>query len=430
MSSIASLASSSAAFVPVASQAGTNSSGAASVSGNDATITASSEVQISPQAKALAELYEAASAFVREEHLEPFTGWKRDSAGYTLNYESGYLDIEKYNNYLFDKAATTLVEQARQLGLALDKDETLAQLKADNADIAAIWFNNTERVKYLKMCQEVCFSSLSYGEVESLTDMYIIAKENGLDASQVGLVAFSLGHYHHEDDGANTGEWYHLSPEHSASTAEEIAAYESEDFARIQDKIDQAAELKAKLSNVIFGFNNESEFFAYSLNPRLGLIGGPEAPDPTLSFLLQIADFYSSGPASDETWSWSPATGWTTDPDSPEAAASRAAYEKWLEKTAEELQQLHGDKSGTGAHASGGAGQTEDLEAALANIAHEKELLAQLLEPSNRLAHAEDDSQESSTRPDKEAPVPTLDSLKPAWPEPDGRNQITSSQSR
>ena len=430
MSSIASLASSSAAFVSVVSQAGTNSSGAASVSGNDAPITASPEVQISPQAKALAELYEAANAFVREEHLEPFTGWKSDSAGYTLNYESAYLDVEKYNNYLFDKAATTLVEQARQLGLALDKDETLAQLKADNADIAAIWFNNTERVKYLKMCQSVGFSGLSYGEVEILTDMYIIAKENGLDTSQVNLLASQLGGYHYHDDQAIAREWYHLSPERSAYTAEEIAAYEAEDFARIQDKIDQAAELKAKLSNATFGFNNESGFFAYSLNPRLGLFGGPEAPDPYLSFLLQIADFYSSGAASDETWSWSPATGWTTDPDSPEAAASRAAYEKWLEKTAEELQQCYGDKTGKGASSSGKTGVFDELQTALANLEHEKELLAQLLEPLTRPAQAEDDSQESSTQPDKEAPVPTLDSLKPAWPEPDGRNQITSSQSR
>jgi hypothetical protein len=422
MSSIASLASSSAAFVPAASQAGTNSSGAVSVSSNDAPITTSPEVQISPQAKALAEFYEAASAFVREEHIEPFTGWKRDSAGYTLNYESAYLDVEKYNNYLFDKAATTLVEQAKQLGLALDKDETLAQLKADNADIAAISFNNTERVKYLKMCQSVGFSNLSYGEVESLTDMYILAKENGLDATQVGTVAFYLGGFHHNDDNAIMGELYELpyNPDRRTITAEEIAAYEAGRFAHMQDSIDLAGEIKAKLPNVTFGFNNESGFFASILNPRLTLAG-----EDTLSFLLQIADFYSSGPASDETWSWSPSTGWTTDPDSPEAAASRAAYEKWLEKTAAELQQLHGDKSGTGAHASGGAGQTEDLEAALANIAHEKELLAQLLEPSNRLAHAEDDSQESSTRPDKEAPVPTLDSLKPAWPEPDGRNQIT-----
>jgi hypothetical protein len=58
-------------------------------------------------------------------------------------------------NYLFDKAATKLVEQAGRLGLTLDKDETLAQLKADNADIAAIKYSDADRVKHLNMCASV-----------------------------------------------------------------------------------------------------------------------------------------------------------------------------------------------------------------------------------------------------------------------------------
>ena len=110
MNAVSSIASQTAAYVPTALQAGTN---ARAASGQDVPVTASPEAQISPQAKALAEFFEAASAFIQKEHFEPFTGWKRDSAGYTLNSESAYLDVEKYNNYLFDKAAATLVEQAK-----------------------------------------------------------------------------------------------------------------------------------------------------------------------------------------------------------------------------------------------------------------------------------------------------------------------------
>lgn len=383
MNAIPSIAASAAAYAPTAPQAGAESQNAIAVPVSDVTA-ASPEVQISPRAKALAELYDAASAFIQKEHFEPFTGWKRDSAGYTLNSESAYLDVEKYNNYLFDKAATTLVDEAKQLGLALDKDETLAQLRADNANVAAIRFDNAERVKYLEMNLDVVDSKLSRNEVDSLTDLYIAAKENGLDASQVEGVAFYLGIYYN-DKSVIMGELY-THPGMFPSTAEEIAEHEIENFARFQDKIDLAGELKAKLSNVRFGFDEESGFFGQFLNPRITLGG---VNDDILNFLLQIADLKATGPASDESWTWSPSTGWTTDPDSPEAAAARSAYEGWLAKTAADLEKFFGDKSGkTGQAASSSdeAGVSGELQAALDKLAREKEWLAQLLRPLSRPA--------------------------------------------
>lgn len=254
----------------------------------------SPEPQISPTARALTEFYEAASAFVQKEHLEPFTGWKRDGAGRALNLASGYLDVEKYNNYLFDKAATTLVDQARQMGLALDKKETIAQLKADNADVAAIRYSATERIKYQNMCQDVVFSYLTASDVDSLTDMYIKAKENGLDATQVQNVAFHLGNRNNDrENGVIFVE----------------NGFESSYFDRIQNKIDMAGMLKAKLADTAFGFKFEKEFFEQLLNPQIHLGG---VNDKTLSFLLQMLDIYSPDSEPTESWKWNLSTGWSS----------------------------------------------------------------------------------------------------------------------
>ncbi|MDR2450633.1 MAG: hypothetical protein LBE85_02435 [Candidatus Accumulibacter sp.] len=396
MNTVSSAAASAAAYVPMtAPQAGKD---ARAASAPDTTAAASPEAQISPQAKALAEFYDAASAFIREEHFAPFTGWKysNGSSGYLLNEESAYLDVEKYNNYLFDKAATTLVEQARQLGLALDKDETLAQLKADNADVAAIQYSDAERRKYLEMGQIVAYSGLTHTDVNSLTDLYITAKENGLDASQVGSVAAYLGLYYHHKSVIMM-ESYSVPKAFASCTAEEIAEHEAKNFARFQDKIDRAGELKAKLSNVRFGFDEESGFFEQFLNPRITL-GGVNAD--TLDFLLQIADLKASGPASGESWTWSPATGWTTDPDSREAAA-RSAYEEWLAKTAADLEKYFGDKTDKTGKAASSSDKTEvsgELAAALDRITQEKELLARLLRPLTRPATGEDEKRAEPER--------------------------------
>jgi hypothetical protein len=94
MNTVSSIALTASAFLPTP-PAGDACTGAAS--SQDMLVTASLEPQISPNARALAEFYEAGSAFVKKEHLETFTGWKYDSAGYVLNDESAYLDVEKYN---------------------------------------------------------------------------------------------------------------------------------------------------------------------------------------------------------------------------------------------------------------------------------------------------------------------------------------------
>ncbi|MDR0717354.1 MAG: hypothetical protein LBF50_08055 [Azoarcus sp.] len=67
------------------------------------------------------------------------------------------------------------------------------------------------------------------------------------------------------------GELYTLPKAFAPCTAAEIAEHEAKNFARFQDKIDRAGELKAKLSNVRFGFDDESGFFGQFLNPHITL---------------------------------------------------------------------------------------------------------------------------------------------------------------
>ncbi|GHU07498.1 hypothetical protein FACS1894158_15840 [Betaproteobacteria bacterium] len=295
MNTVSSLVSTPASSPPPLPATKTNTpTSTGGVPGKDTFITASPEPQISPTARALAKFYEAASAFVQKEHFEPFTGWKysNGSSGYVLNNESAYLDVEKYNNYLFDKAATTLVDQARQMGLALDKKETIAQLKADNAEVAAIRYSDMDRVKNLNV--SVSFSKLTMSDVNSLTDMYIKAKENGLDATQMGDVAFHLGNRNHDRESGII----FLENDFDASY-----------FDRIQNKTDMAGIIKAKLADTTFGFSYEKEFFEQLLNPRLHLGG---VNDKTLNFLLQMLDIYSPDSEPTESWKWDFSTGWSS----------------------------------------------------------------------------------------------------------------------
>ena len=178
--------------------------------------------------------------------------------------------------------------------------------------------------------------------------------------------------------------------------------------------------MSGRLSNVTFGFDDESGFFAQKLNPRIGL--GGIGDDDFLSFLLKMADLYAPGATTDESWTWSPSTGWTTDPDSREAAAARSAYEAYLAKTAADLEKYFGDKADkTGKTGNAAAsspdesGVSGELAAALDRLAQEKELLAQLLRPLNRPAN---DEEQRSALPRLDAAGTTLtpghDRLRPS----------------
>jgi hypothetical protein len=114
--------------------------GSASSSASSATTaaTASSKPIISYQGTILSSLFDAADEFIQKEHLIPYPGCRYSNAS--------YVDIERYNNYLFDKAATTLIAQAKEKGIELDKKDVLTQLKENNAEIAALKFDYVGRL--------------------------------------------------------------------------------------------------------------------------------------------------------------------------------------------------------------------------------------------------------------------------------------------
>lgn len=175
--------------------------GAVNPSAYSTTATVSSKSVISYQGTLLSSLFDAADEFIQKEHLIPYPGcrYSNGSYGYMVDQQGSYIDIERYNNYLFDKAATTLLEQAKEKGIELDKKDILAQLKENNAEIAALKFDNQKRLENL--AYNHTFRTLTYFDIQSLTDLYIMAKESGEDLSDgmksnnVQLLASELTSY-------------------------------------------------------------------------------------------------------------------------------------------------------------------------------------------------------------------------------------------
>lgn len=141
---------------------------------------------VSASAFAAADLFSAASSFVQAEHLKPFSGYDHG-----IVHESGYLNVERYNNYLFDKAATTMVSEGQKAGLSLNKDDILTALRSANSGIAALKDDNEARVKLLGPGSVLI--DLSTSEMRNFTDMYIAAKEKGLDTNRVKEAATLQG---------------------------------------------------------------------------------------------------------------------------------------------------------------------------------------------------------------------------------------------
>lgn len=146
----------------------------ASVAQNSANAT-----QISESAKLLSSLYATANEYVKDEHLPAFTGPVQGNMP-----PSGYVNVGKYNDYLFDKAASTMIAAAKDSGISLDKADVVAQLKSDNAEIASIKLDNASRVH--KLGSGSVMADLTLSDLDNLTETYIAAKEHGLDLAEVG----------------------------------------------------------------------------------------------------------------------------------------------------------------------------------------------------------------------------------------------------
>lgn len=239
---------------------------------------ASSGPQISGQAKALLSLYASASGYIRDEHMEPYAGPVKGISG-----PSAFVNVEKYNSYLFEKAAADMVSAAKDLGITLETSEVLAQLREDNSDIASIRFDDKARRE--KLGPANCMFNLSLSDVDSFTEVYITAQENGLDLNQVGILAFERSLQNRYGDtlrrGADTfpagWDWSETDPDKIEAAKVKVS----------ESVTQQAAEIRAKLQ-VNPGLSDD--FLQYLLNPKIGL---GNASGFSLDFLSKLVDIHN-----------------------------------------------------------------------------------------------------------------------------------------
>lgn len=143
-------------------------------------------VTVSSTATAASEMLQSANKFIQSEHIEPFTAF--DAGNVT---PGAYLNVEKYNAYVFDKAASDMITKAASAGLSLSKDDVLSTLKANNSSIASLKTDNETRVKALG--DNNVFAYIGVSDLDILTSMYITGKEAGLDTSSFDGLAMKVG---------------------------------------------------------------------------------------------------------------------------------------------------------------------------------------------------------------------------------------------
>lgn len=104
------------------------------------------------------------------------------------------IDVGRYNLYLVDKKVDELQEQ---LGNLVDAKELKNQL----IEASGIATENSLTAANRKetLAQNVS-GLLNEGDVQALTDIYIYAKEKGLDTNQVNHLGFFLGVYRNSQD--------------------------------------------------------------------------------------------------------------------------------------------------------------------------------------------------------------------------------------
>lgn len=221
------------------------------------------ESKISETAKLLSSLYENASKFVVAEHLEPFSKYVNGQGA-----AEAYINVGRYNHYVFDKAASSMIEQAAKQGITLDKKDVIAQLKADNTEIAEMKLDNQQRIS--RLGENSVLTHLSEDEMNALTDLYISARENGLDLFQVDVLATHKGIQKYY--GAALGE------------GDIIPGAPNEQNPISPSTLEKAEEIRGKIQgNLGLG----DDFVNYMLNPKVALRGASEV---FLDFFSRLID--------------------------------------------------------------------------------------------------------------------------------------------
>ncbi|RZL28311.1 MAG: hypothetical protein EOP64_04900 [Sphingomonas sp.] len=145
----------------------------ATVAATTAAPSTADTAQISEQAKVLSTLFDQANKLVQKKHVEPFTGYVHG------NLTTGaVIDVKKYNDYLFGKAADAVVAGAAEQGISLDKGNVIAQLKDANKSVASL--NQSQEARNALLGSNFTLTRLTQSDYDKATDTYIAAQENGL----------------------------------------------------------------------------------------------------------------------------------------------------------------------------------------------------------------------------------------------------------
>lgn len=157
------------------------------------------ELHVSDQAKTLSAFFDSASLYIGKEHVEPFSGYVKG-----LVSTGSWINFEKYNNHLFDKAASMMVGQAKDQGIVVAQESVVAHLRAVNADIANLKFDDYDRCD--KLGDNSVLSNLTPSDLDSITDLYITAKEEGLDLNALKSLATDVGRKRYYGDTLGEGD--------------------------------------------------------------------------------------------------------------------------------------------------------------------------------------------------------------------------------
>lgn len=146
--------------------------------------------KISKNGALLSGLFDMADKFIRDEYISPYEGEVVDEKGFLKEQPGRYLNFQKYNEYIFEKAAKNMVRHAEDGGVVLDENEVIDELKKNNRMISGLNFDNQDRLS--KLPGGNVFRNLTESDLDDFTDMFIAAKEGGLATKPIISLAFDV----------------------------------------------------------------------------------------------------------------------------------------------------------------------------------------------------------------------------------------------
>ncbi|WP_404416391.1 hypothetical protein [Marinospirillum sp.] len=174
------------------------------------------ELQLSSTSQALTQAFQQAVDWLQQEAIEPFQGRRNQLATASVN-----IDVGRYNLYLVDQKVNELQQT---FGSSVDVKEMKNQL----TQASGITTNNplSSANRKDELHQNVA-GLLHEKDVQALTDIYIHAKEEGLDTDQVNHLAFYMGHYRGTQQHSNYSYHPPEKPVDSETVEQAQAIYSS-----------------------------------------------------------------------------------------------------------------------------------------------------------------------------------------------------------